>query len=493
MTAKGPVSGSELPDLDEGVQEGPRDGGKPSPNGRDGRASVTPADLGRHPCFSKEAAGSYGRVHVPVAPKCNIQCVYCNRKYSCTNESRPGVTRKVLSPWQVVDYVRSVRRIDPRISVVGIAGPGDAFANPDETLETLHRLRTAEPDIILCLSTNGLNAPAYVDDVKRLGVSHVTVTINAVDPEIGAGIYRFVRHRGTTLRGREAAERLLVAQLDTVARLKTAGVVCKVNTVLIPGLNDHHVLVVAEKVAALGADLFNCVPLIPSPNTPFADQPEPPSALVEDIRRRAAEFLPQMSHCTRCRSDAVGMLGEDCSSSIDRMINNMWAEGQRDASPRRSPARVPDPSGCAGSLSGTRPDHSPECGGTRPATGLMAVASTDGETVDCHLGTATALQLWARRSDGYARVGSRPVPPPGTPHRWERLAHSLEDCCAVIAAGIGPWPREALAGKGLVVMETGGSLAAALRQAASVEPGQNAAGPGACVPERCGGDRLGCD
>lgn len=470
MTANGPVSGDEQPGLDEGVQEGPRDGGTPSPNGRDSRVSVTPADLGRHPCFSKEAAGSHGRVHVPVAPKCNIQCVYCNRKYSCTNESRPGVTRKVLSPWQAVDYVRAVRRIDPRISVVGIAGPGDAFANPDETLETLHRLRTAEPDIILCLSTNGLNAPAYVDDVKRLGVSHVTVTINAVDPDIGAGVYRFVRHRGTTLRGREAAERLLAAQLDTVARLKAAGVVCKVNTVLIPGLNDHHVLAVAEKVAALGADLFNCVPLIPSPNTPFAGQPEPPSAVVEDIRRRAAEFLPQMTHCTRCRSDAVGMLGQDCSSSIDRMIQNMWAEGQRDA---------------AGNLSGIRPGHSPD--------GLIAVASTDGETVDCHLGTAAALQLWTRRSDGFARVGSRPVPPPGTPNRWERLAQSLEDCRAVIAAGIGPWPREALAGKGLVVMETCGSLAAALGQVASVKPSQTTAGPGACVPERCGGDRLGCD
>ena len=33
-----------------------------------------------HPCFDKEAKLKYARIHIPVAPKCNVQCGYCNRK-----------------------------------------------------------------------------------------------------------------------------------------------------------------------------------------------------------------------------------------------------------------------------------------------------------------------------------------------------------------------------------------------------------------------------
>ena len=44
-----------------------------------------------HPCYSEGAHHHYARIHVAVAPACNIQCNYCNRKYDCSNESRPGV------------------------------------------------------------------------------------------------------------------------------------------------------------------------------------------------------------------------------------------------------------------------------------------------------------------------------------------------------------------------------------------------------------------
>jgi len=58
----------------------------------------TKADLDNHPCFNKKASASYGRVHLPVAPHCNIQCNFCNRIYDCANENRPGVTAKVQTP-----------------------------------------------------------------------------------------------------------------------------------------------------------------------------------------------------------------------------------------------------------------------------------------------------------------------------------------------------------------------------------------------------------
>jgi nitrogen fixation protein NifB len=79
--------------------------------------------LEEHPCFNKDARQRTARIHLPVAAACNLQCNYCNRKYSCVNESRPGVTAAVLEPEQAVDYLQWARSQDPRIKVVGIAGP----------------------------------------------------------------------------------------------------------------------------------------------------------------------------------------------------------------------------------------------------------------------------------------------------------------------------------------------------------------------------------
>src|SRR5512141_901884 len=113
-----------------------------------------PRSLDRHPCFNPGAKGPHGRIHLPVAPHCNIRCNYCNRKFDCVNESRPGVSSAILSPKQALVYTEKVLEKEPRISVVGIAGPGDPFANPLETLETMRLIRKRFPEMLLCLSTN---------------------------------------------------------------------------------------------------------------------------------------------------------------------------------------------------------------------------------------------------------------------------------------------------------------------------------------------------
>jgi len=54
--------------------------------------------IAKHPCYNEEAHHHYARMHVAVAPACNIQCNYCNRKYDCANESRPGVVSELPFP-----------------------------------------------------------------------------------------------------------------------------------------------------------------------------------------------------------------------------------------------------------------------------------------------------------------------------------------------------------------------------------------------------------
>jgi MoaA/NifB/PqqE/SkfB family radical SAM enzyme len=112
-----------------------------------------------HPCYSGGCQNA--RIHLPVAPACNISCNYCNRKFDCVNESRPGVTSEVLSPKKAVERFKKVKSKLGNLKVVGIAGPGDALANFENTRQPLELIREIDPDITFCLSTNGLMLPYY--------------------------------------------------------------------------------------------------------------------------------------------------------------------------------------------------------------------------------------------------------------------------------------------------------------------------------------------
>ncbi len=200
---------------------------------------------------------------------------------------------------------------EPRISVAGIAGPGDPFANAEETLETMHLIRKNYPDTILCLASNGMNMAPHVEELAEIGVSHVTVTVNGVDPEITKNIYSWVRDGKVIYRGLQAAELLLARQLSSIEKLKQHGITVKINTILIPGINNHHIIDVAKAMKRLGADLFNCMAMFPNADTVFENVPEPSKKTMMKTRNEAEKHLPQMRHCTRCRADAVGLLDDD--------------------------------------------------------------------------------------------------------------------------------------------------------------------------------------
>lgn len=378
-------------------------------------------DTTRHPCFNVAVKGQCGRVHLPVAPKCNILCNFCNRKYDCVNESRPGVTSTLLTPEQALAYLRQVLAAEPRITVAGIAGPGDPFANPQQTLETLRRVRQEFPELLLCLASNGLGLPPYLDELAELGVSHVSLTVNAVDPEIGRKIYAWVRDGRVIYRGAAAAEHLLARQLAAIDGLKAREIIVKVNTIVIPGVNDDHVPAIAAAMAERGVDILNCMPLYPTAGTPFADIAEPTPAQMAAIRAEAERFLPQMRHCTRCRADAVGLLDADRTDELRPCLVD-----------------------CAG--------RAPEITG-RP---YVAVASREGLLVNQHLGEATHFQIWGPNGSSFQVLEVRPAPPPGGgAQRWEALAATLHDCRAILVSALGAAPREVLERHGIrpVAME----------------------------------------
>ena len=267
-----------------------------------------------HPCYSEEAHHHYARMHVAVAPACNIQCNFCNRKYDCSNESRPGVVSELLTPEQAVKKTLAVAASIPQMTVLGVAGPGDPLANPERTFETFRALTKRAPDIKLCVSTNGLALPDCVDELVKHNVDHVTITINAVDPDVGAKIYPWIYWNNRRIRGVKAAKILIRQQQKGLDMLLERGILVKVNSVLIPGVNDEHLKEVSRVIKAKGAFLHNVMPLIAEPEhgTYYGVMGQRgPTQQELTALQDACGDMNMMRHCRQCRADAVGLLGED--------------------------------------------------------------------------------------------------------------------------------------------------------------------------------------
>ena len=382
-------------------------------------------DLLNHPCFNAKVRGKFGRVHLPVAPRCNIQCNYCDRKYDCVNESRPGVTSAVLTPHQAMAYLDFVFEKTKNISVVGIAGPGDPFANPKETMQTLTLVREKYPDMILCLATNGLALSPYIDELAEIGISHVTVTLNTIDYDIGAQIYSFIRYGKKVLSPKTGMKILLEKQLEAIEKLKEKGITTKVNTIILPGINEDHIEAVAKKMGELKVDILNCIPFYPNKGSVFANFKEPSKELVRKIRKKAARYIPQMYHCARCRADAIGILGEENSTELIKKLKEC--------------SELPE----------IYDDKRP----------YVAVATLEGALVNQKLGKARELFIYGKKEEQIIFIESRKTPEPGQGlKRWEELAETIGDCRALLVNGIGHNPREVISKKGIDILELDGMI-----------------------------------
>lgn len=372
-----------------------------------------------HPCYSEDAHHYFARMHVAVAPACNIQCHYCNRKYDCSNESRPGVVSEVLTPDQAVKKTKAVAANIPQMTVLGIAGPGDPLANPERTFETFRRLSAEAPDIKLCVSTNGLALPEAVDELAQHNIDHVTITINCVDPEIGAKIYPWVFWNNRRIRGVKGAKILIEQQQKGLEMLTSRGILVKVNSVMIPGVNDDHLKEVSRIVKSKGAFLHNVMPLISEPEHGtfygIMGQRGPDAEELQDLQDSCAGDMNMMRHCRQCRADAVGLLGEDrgeefTMDKIEEMDIDYAAAMEK---------RAVIHEGIIGELEAKQAKKARLQAATVPSMEkseaktyrpvLMAVATSGGGLINQHFGHATEFLIYEASSNGVRFISHRKV------------------------------------------------------------------------------------
>jgi nitrogen fixation protein NifB len=165
-----------------------------------------------------------------------------------------------------------------------------------------------------------------------------------------------------------------------------------------------------------------------------------------------------MEHCSRCRADAAGFIGEDQGTEL----LEAWAKGATSGC-------TPEGGGCCPSKtqdSASGPISEPKAASldldaSRP---YIAVASRDGFLVSAHLGEAKIIRIYGLGANGPELVGERLAPPPGGgAGRWNELALTLSDCRALVVNGVGESPKQTLIRANLPVFVLEGLISDALK------------------------------
>ncbi|MFT8559277.1 MAG: nitrogenase cofactor biosynthesis protein NifB [Acetobacter sp.] len=417
------------------------------------------AKIKDHPCYSEEAHHYFARMHVAVAPACNIQCNYCNRKYDCANESRPGVVSEKLTPEQAQRKVITVANEVPQLSVLGIAGPGDACYDWKKTRDTFGLIAADIPDIKLCLSTNGLALPDHVDEIADMNIDHVTITINMVDPEIGVQIYPWIFYKNRRWTGLDASKILHERQMLGLEMLTARGILTKINSVMIPGVNDTHLMEVNRVVKEKGAFLHNIMPLISDPahgtHYGLTGQRGPTPAELKALQDQLEGGAKLMRHCRQCRADAVGLLGEDRGQefTLDQLEEAVAYDPSRRGNYR---ALVAEMRGEHEAAKRAASESLVEV--QRAPVALVAIATKGGGRINQHFGHATEFQIYEVSSQGIKFVGHRKTEQYceggwGEDATLDGVIAALEGVSAVLCGKIGDCPKESLAAAGIVATD----------------------------------------
>ena len=213
----------------------------------------------------------------------------------------------MLKPTEAISIVRKALEISPDIKVAGIAGPGDTLAS-DNAFKTFELIEQEFPHLIKCMSTNGLMLSEKADEVIKTGIDTLTVTVNAVDPKIEAKLNDYIIYKGRKIEGEEGAAILIKNQLEGIRKIAKAGIIVKVNTVLVPSINASHIAEIARTVAKEGASKYNIIPLIPTAK--LKDEQPPTCQQIHEARHEASKYIELFLHCNHCRADAVGVPGK---------------------------------------------------------------------------------------------------------------------------------------------------------------------------------------
>jgi GTP 3',8-cyclase len=169
-----------------------------------------------------------GDLRVSVTDRCNFRCRYCMPR------ERFGKDHAFLPRAELLTFEEIAR-------VVGVLGQGlrkvrltggEPLLRKD--LAELVTMLTTGAKLPVALTTNGVLLPQFAEPLARAGLSRLTVSLDALDPNVFAAVTDADYGVADVLRGIDAAVAAGFAQL-------------KINCVVRRGLNESEILPLARR------------------------------------------------------------------------------------------------------------------------------------------------------------------------------------------------------------------------------------------------------
>ncbi len=263
--------------------------------------------------------------------------------------------------------------------------------------------------------------------------------------------------------------------------LTERGILVKVNSVMIPGVNDAAPGGgVAGSSRPKGAFLHNVMPLIADAEHGtyygLTGQRSPTHGELQALQDACAGDMNMMRHCRQCRADAVGLLGEDRGAEftlekIEALEIDYEAAMQRRAAVRAEIAAELEAKRAQRAEAPVKrvefvPRKSAAIAGAARAV-KMAVATSGGGLINQHFGHAKELLVYEVSEAGVRFVG----------HRKTELYCSGDDTCGDAQSVLGR-TVQALEGCEVVLCSKIGFEPWGLLEAAGIMPnGEHAMEP----------------
>ncbi len=167
---------------------------------------------------------SFGRritdVRMALNSACNLRCIYCHHEGEVMNGCVRDDKAESLTKEEMVEVLTTLAKLG--VKTVKLTG-----GEPTLRSDLVEIIRAVPQGMEISMTTNGTRLKDLAQDLKAAGLSRVNISIDSLN-----------RERYAKITGRD----LLPDVLEGLKAARAAGLTpIKINTVLLPGINDDEV------------------------------------------------------------------------------------------------------------------------------------------------------------------------------------------------------------------------------------------------------------